>query len=338
MSYDEFFIDGDKPYAENLNDSILVSNALGFKVNVEAPTGFSTGTWIDTTLKRKCNVCTIRLNNKLPTGVTINGDGELNFTGSKTIDLYVYPNFNLFEKWAKISWESSNNNLEIDLLTKNGDLIFKNVTNGNNLNNHPELQKLDEIIIRLRSIDNVIINKLQFEFNKKGSSLSESSLRLTGYSTTEEMNTAINLATVNKADVSVVDNKVDKISGKGLSTNDYTNTEKQKLATLHNFDDSEVKSLINEKQDIVTTETASGTYYRAYKKLGIVSVYMNRQNYSPSKNTWVTLGNLPSDFAPYDTIMMEYNQLRVMITYDGAIQINTDHTPINIQFNVTYIR
>ena len=45
------------------------------------------------------------------------------------------------------------------------------------------------------------------------------SIDLTGYATTEAMNNALN-------------NKVDKVNGKGLSTNDYTTTEKNKLAGL----------------------------------------------------------------------------------------------------------
>lgn len=42
--------------------------------------------------------------------------------------------------------------------------------------------------------------------------------------------------------------KVDKISGKGLSTNDYTTPEKNKLASLENYDDTEVRQLIDTKQ------------------------------------------------------------------------------------------
>ena len=42
--------------------------------------------------------------------------------------------------------------------------------------------------------------------------------------------------------------KVDKEVGKGLSTNDYTTTEKNKLASLENYDDSEVRALIDTKQ------------------------------------------------------------------------------------------
>ena len=42
-------------------------------------------------------------------------------------------------------------------------------------------------------------------------------------------------ALANKADASALANKVDKVSGKGLSTNDYTTSEKEKLAGLSNY-------------------------------------------------------------------------------------------------------
>lgn len=43
----------------------------------------------------------------------------------------------------------------------------------------------------------------------------------------------------------LIDNKVDKQTGKGLSTNDYTTTEKEKLAGLSNYDDTDVRGLIS---------------------------------------------------------------------------------------------
>lgn len=42
----------------------------------------------------------------------------------------------------------------------------------------------------------------------------------------------------NKVIKEVLDNKVDKVSGKGLSTEDYTTAEKTKLADLENYDDA----------------------------------------------------------------------------------------------------
>ena len=43
-------------------------------------------------------------------------------------------------------------------------------------------------------------------------------------------------------------NKVDKIKGKGLSTNDYTNEEKQKLAKLNNYDDTELQKKLEQAE------------------------------------------------------------------------------------------
>lgn len=45
--------------------------------------------------------------------------------------------------------------------------------------------------------------------------------------------------------------KVDKEQGKGLSTNDYTTAEKEKLASLENYDDTEIKQEIGYIENIV---------------------------------------------------------------------------------------
>lgn len=51
--------------------------------------------------------------------------------------------------------------------------------------------------------------------------------------------------TKNKQDIA---NKVDKVEGKGLSTEDYTTAEKEKLAGLSNYNDTEIKQDIQELQ------------------------------------------------------------------------------------------
>lgn len=43
----------------------------------------------------------------------------------------------------------------------------------------------------------------------------------------------------------LVNNKVDKVEGKQLSTEDYTTAEKSKLAGLSNYNDNEVRELIS---------------------------------------------------------------------------------------------
>lgn len=46
--------------------------------------------------------------------------------------------------------------------------------------------------------------------------------------------------------------KVDKVTGKGLSTNDYTDEDKQKLAGLSNYDDSGIQEDIKRLSGDVT--------------------------------------------------------------------------------------
>jgi hypothetical protein len=49
----------------------------------------------------------------------------------------------------------------------------------------------------------------------------------------------------NKVIKESLDGKVDKVSGKGLSTNDYTTEEKTKLAGLSNYDDTALTSRVS---------------------------------------------------------------------------------------------
>lgn len=61
----------------------------------------------------------------------------------------------------------------------------------------------------------------------------------------------------NKSEINdLLKNKVDAVSGKGLSTNDYTTIEKNKLNSLKNYDDSEIKTRVSEleKNTIKTTD------------------------------------------------------------------------------------
>lgn len=60
-----------------------------------------------------------------------------------------------------------------------------------------------------------------------------------------------------KTEIPDVSGKVDKVSGKGLSTNDYTDEDKAKLDSLQNYDDSSIVALINNKSDKGHTHTVS---------------------------------------------------------------------------------
>lgn len=76
---------------------------------------------------------------------------------------------------------------------------------------------------------------------------------------------AIKADIAKKADAAAMstalEGKVDKVDGKGLSTNDYTTAEKEKLAGLSNYDDTDIKASLANKanSDDVYTKTAMDT-------------------------------------------------------------------------------
>lgn len=55
------------------------------------------------------------------------------------------------------------------------------------------------------------------------------------------------------ATVTELNNKVDKVDGKGLSTEDYTTAEKEKLASLENYDDTSLRSELQQTEMGVAT-------------------------------------------------------------------------------------
>lgn len=104
-------------------------------------------------------------------------------------------------------------------------------------------------------------------------------------------------------------NKVDKVSGKGLSTNDYTNAEKEKLSGLQNYDDTQVRQLIGQKQDIIqdldTIRSGASAGSTAYQKPqgGIPSTDM-------SQDVQTSLGKA-------DTALQEHQSLDAYAKNDG---------------------
>lgn len=67
----------------------------------------------------------------------------------------------------------------------------------------------------------------------------------------------------NKVITNALDGKVNTETGKGLSTNDYTTAEKDKLAALSNYDDTEVRGLIATKADASILTPISESAYEA---------------------------------------------------------------------------
>ena len=57
--------------------------------------------------------------------------------------------------------------------------------------------------------------------------------------------------------MNLISNKVEKQEGMGLSENSYTNAEKEKLNMLQNYDDTEVKSDINNLKNSIYVQNGT---------------------------------------------------------------------------------
>ena len=95
-------------------------------------------------------------------------------------------------------------------------------------------------VISVDSDGNTVYNRYKYSDNKWifEYALNNSSFTANQWNT---INSGITYADIQRLEAE----KVDKISGKGLSTEDFTTAEKKKLSNLENYDDSEVKSQIS---------------------------------------------------------------------------------------------
>lgn len=87
---------------------------------------------------------------------------------------------------------------------------------------------------------------------------------------------------VSKEDKMMWDNKVDKIPGKGLTSNDYTTEEKEKLSSLKNYDDTAIKQSI---RDLDTKKFDKQDALELQNRVGIME-----QSISVLENTVATQG------------------------------------------------
>lgn len=185
--YDDYFTNEDKPFAENLNDALLLSNVFDMTVNVEAPLMFSNKTWVNTTSPRKCSVSILTLKEGLPSGVAVGTDSETGnstLTGTGTVELSWYPNFNSFGKFKAITWEAEGD-ITVNLKTSNGTTIASNIDKGVIENQSSELRTLQEIVIEivftnatLKSLTVTMENKSQNRYGADVSIYNISSITL----------------------------------------------------------------------------------------------------------------------------------------------------------------
>ena len=124
--------------------------------------------------------------------------------------------------------------------------------------------------------------------------------------------------TNNKTIDAQVGNKVDKIVGKSLSTNDFTNAYKRKLDTLQNI--YKFKGSVNSQTELLAiTGQNSGDVY---------NVIQENKDYAWTGIEWVELGSATNteDLATKDEVKTSIRGTRSSVTLTEAIPQNTNYT------------
>ena len=226
--YDDYFTADDKPFIENINDALLISNVFDFTVPIALPDMFSNQTWVNSTSKRKAGVAIVELAETLPNTLSITtANNKSVVTGTGTMKLLFYPNFNSFGQFKAFDWSSSNNNIQVNLKTKTGTTILSNISKGNLASIPSGLNVLDQVMIEIVFTASDTLTGFTVTMENK---------QQTRYGANVKINTVDGLETrlesiesKNTSQDSAISNKVDKVTGKALSSNDFTNALKSKL-------------------------------------------------------------------------------------------------------------
>lgn len=128
-------------------------------------------------------------------------------------------------------------------------------------------------------------------------------VNLSAYATQNWVTNAINQAVIDGSDDPVdlspyalkveLDSKVDKEAGKGLSTNDFTSTLKEKLEGLENFNPSAITTALASKVDTVAGKQLSTNDYTDLEKNKLAGIESGAQK-NPDMSLYATNAALTS--------------------------------------------
>lgn len=168
-NFDDYFTNDDKPFAENMNDALLLSNVFDFTVPIELPRMFSNSVWLNTVSPRKAGVSIVTLD-ELMSGISIDTDGEDNSILTATEDaafgFYFYPNFNSFGQISSITWEGTED-ITVDLYTNDNVLIAENISKGTIQESTVHLRQLKPILVVVNMHDESVLNSFTIVMRNK---------------------------------------------------------------------------------------------------------------------------------------------------------------------------
>ncbi|MDO5827311.1 MAG: hypothetical protein Q4Q19_03515 [Methanobrevibacter sp.] len=240
-TYDDYFTNDDKPFAENLNDALLLSNVFDLTVPIELPRMFTNSAWVNSVSPRKAGVSIVTLDEQL-SGISIGTDSDDNSILTATEDtafgFYFYPNFNSFGQIHSISWEGTDD-ITVDLYTDNNVLITENINNGSLQESSVHLRQLKPLLVVVNMPDESVLNSFTIVMQNKQQDRYGAEV---GISDVNGLNDRFaNLETTMTENYNALDNaKVDKVAGKQLSTNDFDDTYKDYVDAYTGYNEEHI--------------------------------------------------------------------------------------------------
>lgn len=160
-TYDDYLTHDDKPYAENINDALLLSNVFDLTVPIELPTMYRDGTFNSSENPRKASVALVTIVNATEFNITdtsiTNGASQ-----SKNLVMKYYPNFNSYGSITNLSWTSTSNSITANIVAANGDPILTGHTGGAISGATRDLYELQEFTITINIPAGASITKINF--------------------------------------------------------------------------------------------------------------------------------------------------------------------------------
>lgn len=137
-----------------------------------------------------------------------------------------------------------------------------------------ELTNLIDELIKDEEVIAAAFLDLKAKIEEKPSVEIEVDAELSSDSENPIQNKAVANALANKADASALNNKVDKVSGKQLSTEDFTTALKTKLEGLNAFDPTDINNAITGLQNQLNT-LVSGDASTAIESFNEITAFLN---------------------------------------------------------------
>ena len=162
-TYDDYLTHDDKPYAENINDALLLSNVFDLTVPIELPTMFRTGVFNTSESSRKAGVALVTYVSS-GSGVTVDSD---TISGTGDLSFKFYPNFNSYGSLTNLSWTVSSGSVTADIIAANNDTLVSGHTGGVINGPGTGINTLQEFKIILHLTDVTGLSKLNFVMANK---------------------------------------------------------------------------------------------------------------------------------------------------------------------------